>query len=440
MSADVERRLRSQVHMRSASGRPQRQRCGSEGHGVRRPVNVDHSPRAFSAAEIAALVDDLARNAEAVCRCYLSRGRRQGGYWTVGDLGNNPGRSLHVRLKASSKGAAGKFTDEATGEHGDLLDIIRETQGLRTFAQVVAEARRFLGLPDHGCPSRAERSGAGRRTANAVARRGPSPVDPPESSSTVEAARRLFAGSRPIAGTLAELYLRRRGITPLADIGALRFQPRCFYRLDEDDDLRDPPEVSDDAAGEATRSRPPHRFLPALIAAVTDNAGAITGVQRTYLDAGALVSDAPVGPLLGKAPVPSPRRALGDLLGAGVRFGPAGDIAAAGEGVETMLSLRMALPGLPTIAALPAGHLGALLLPPTLRRLYIAQDADPAGRAASTRLVARAEAAGIEAIILAALGDDLNGDLRRFGVDALRHHLRPQLAPEDIVRFLAPTG
>ena len=55
----------------------------------------------------------LAREAEAVCRTYLANGRRQGGYWTVGDIHNTPGRSLYVRLKGgeSGPGAAGKWSD-----------------------------------------------------------------------------------------------------------------------------------------------------------------------------------------------------------------------------------------------------------------------------------------------------------------------------------------
>ena len=55
----------------------------------------------------------LAVNAESVCRAYLPAGRREGSYWIVGDLQNNPGRSLFVRLTgpASGPGAAGKFTE-----------------------------------------------------------------------------------------------------------------------------------------------------------------------------------------------------------------------------------------------------------------------------------------------------------------------------------------
>ena len=55
----------------------------------------------------------LAEKAESVCRAYLPAGRREGSYWIVGDLQNNPGRSLFVRLTgpASGPGAAGKFTE-----------------------------------------------------------------------------------------------------------------------------------------------------------------------------------------------------------------------------------------------------------------------------------------------------------------------------------------
>src|SRR5215470_7785926 len=95
------------------------------------------------------LAHRLARDAEAVCRHYLSNGRRQGRYWLVGDVRNTPGRSMFVRLKGpeSGKGAAGNWTDAATSEYGDLLDVIRESCGLIDFGDVADEARRFLSLP-----------------------------------------------------------------------------------------------------------------------------------------------------------------------------------------------------------------------------------------------------------------------------------------------------
>ena len=101
----------------------------------------------MSRHDAADLSQRLGRCAEAVCRRYLAAGRRQGHYWLVGDVRNTPGRSLFVRLRDSSKGPAGRWRDAATGESGDLLDIIRLALGLKDFANVANEARAFLSLP-----------------------------------------------------------------------------------------------------------------------------------------------------------------------------------------------------------------------------------------------------------------------------------------------------
>jgi hypothetical protein len=332
----------------------------------------------------------LAHEAEAVCRHYLSNGRRQGRYWIVGDVRNTPGRSMFVRLSGpdSGPGAAGHWTDAASAEHGDLLDVIRESCGFTEFRDVADEARRFLSLP------------------RAEPRRSPNPARTPVPVGSPKAARRLFAMSHPIRRTLVETYLRNRGIEAVHDTGALRFHPRCYYRPDDGS---------------------PTETWPAMIAAVTDLAGAITGAHRTWL--------APDG--FGKAPIDTPRRAMGDLLGHAVRFGTALDVMAAGEGIETMLSLRDVMPELPMAAALSANHLAALLLPTTLRRLYIARDDDPAGHRATARLTERAQAAGIEALTLTPALGDFNEDLRTLGAGALAAAVRVQLAPEDVDRFLA---
>ena len=101
------------------------------------------------ASQAADLARCLARDAEAVCRRYLSNGRRRGRYWVVGDVGNTPGRSLFVRLIGPDcgKGAAGKWTDAATGQHGDLLDLIALNRELERLCDVLDEARSFLSLP-----------------------------------------------------------------------------------------------------------------------------------------------------------------------------------------------------------------------------------------------------------------------------------------------------
>jgi len=331
----------------------------------------------------------LARHAEAVCRHYLSNGRRQGRYWTVGDVRNTPGRSMYVRLNGpeSGPGAAGHWTDAESSEFGDLLDVIRKSCGLTDFRDVADEARRFLSLP------------------RAEPRPVPMPVRTPVPAGSPDAARRLIAMSRPIRRTLVETYLCNRGIKSVYDAGALRFHPRCFYRPDDNS---------------------PTETRPAMIAAVTDLSGTITGAHRTWL--------APDG--FGKAPVDTPRRAMGGLLGHAVRFGAADDVLAVGEGIETMLSLHYVLPEMPMASALSANHLAALLLPPSLRRLYIARDADAAGDMALAALSKRAQAEGIEALALSPQMTDFNEDLQAFGLVALRAALHIQFAPQDVVRFM----
>ena len=66
---------------------------------------------------------------------------------------------------------------------------------------------------------------------------------------------------------------------------------------------------------------------------------------------------------------------------------------AAGEGIETVLSLRCVMPDMPMVAALSAAHLAAILFPVTLRRLYIVRDNDAAGEGAAASLIDRAKAA-----------------------------------------------
>ncbi|RWH82216.1 MAG: DNA primase [Mesorhizobium sp.] len=334
------------------------------------------------------LAHSLGRQAEAVCRHYLSSGRREGRYWLVGDVRNTPGRSMYVRLKDSPKGVAGKWTDAATGEHGDLLDVIRESCGLVDFKDVADEARTFLSMPP---PEAEPRFQERQRSA---------PIGSPE------AARRLIGMSQPITGTIVQAYLRERGIADLRGTGNLRFHPRCYYRPDE---------------------HAPTETWPAMIAAVTNLDGKIMGAHRTWLDPRSR----------DKAPIDTPRRAMGDLLGNAVHFGFGGEVMAAGEGIETVLSLRQVLPDMPMLAALSAAHLAAILFPDTLRRLYIVRDNDPAGDGARDSLIERASAVGIDAIVISPALGDFNEDLRSLGIEHLRQQSRMQIAPQDVARFTA---
>lgn len=345
---------------------------------------------------ISDLAHDLARYAEAVCRKYLTNGRRVGNYWIVGDVRNTKGRSMHVRLKDAGRKRAGKWFDEATGEYGDLLDVIEQSRGFVEFRDSLDEARRFLASP----PPEPRLLESGAQRGPAAARGSP------------DASRRLFAMSKPIAGTLAERYLAARGIPFAARERALRFHPGCYYR--------------DLASGETVT-------LPALIAAITDLDGHITGLQRTWLD--------PDGD--GKAHLEDPRRSMGHLLGNGVWLGMEPGMASpaviSGEGLETMLSLRTVMPSLPMVAATSAGHLGGIAFPPGCERIYIAADADAAGRHGIERVARRAEEAGILPLVLRPRLGDFNDDLRVLGPESLTAWLRDQIDETDARLYLLPS-
>ena len=188
----------------------------------------------MNATEIAAA---LSTRAEDVCRRYLPRGRRQGRYWTIGDTSGAKGRSLFVRL--APPGIPGKWTDAATNQHGDLLDLIRLRTGGTSLRHSMEEALAFLSLLPSTPANGGDHAGGYDRE---------------------EAARRLWRRCRPINGTHAETYLHARAIG-YCRFPALRFHPDLIHR--DDNGI--------------------HR-LPALVAAVTGNDGAVEGVQRTWLD------------------------------------------------------------------------------------------------------------------------------------------------------------
>ena len=321
----------------------------------------------------------LGARAEAVCRHYLPHGRRQGRYWVAGDLDGARGRSLFVRL--AGPGTLGKFTDAATGEHGDLLDIIRHRANAPTLRAALDEARAFLALEPAPDPVPGAAPAAGEADAYDAG----------------EAARRLWRRCRAIDGTHAEAYLLARGLARCR-FAALRFHPSLMYR---------------DSSGV--------RRLPALVAAVTGDAGehpghgAVCGVQRTWLD--------PRSPA--KAGVASPRKALGRVHGLAVRFGEPADTLVVGEGIETVLSIVTALPDTLAAAALSAGSLGAFAPPAGVARLVIARDNDVEGERAADRLVRRCARTGVAAVVVEPQGGDFNDDLVALGAHALAARLAP---------------
>ena len=285
-------------------------RCPTSDRRVLRNIMSAHGGGFVMPRDASELSRRLARDAEAVCRHYLSNGRRQGRYWTVGDVHNTPGRSMFVRLSGpeSGPGAAGHWTDAASAEYGDLLDVIRESCGFTEFRDVADEARRFLSLPraeprrprarSHACPRRI--AGSGTAAVRRVA------ADPRD------ACRDLSAQSR-------HRDCPRRGRAAIPSALLL-----------------------------STRTTAPTETWPAMIAAVTD-LGADHRRASHLAVAGWLRQGADRDAATGHGRSARPCRPLWR----GRR------VLAVGEGIETMLSLRCALPAMPMAAALSANHLAA---------------------------------------------------------------------------------
>ena len=339
---------------------------------------VPPSACADSTMSAGAIAAALGERAEEVCERYLPLGRRSGRYWTVGDLHGSKGRSMWVRLEPP--GTPGKWVDAATGEHGDLLDLIRHHVGGPSLGPALEEARSLLSIPD------------------ALSR---SPTTSVSLTERTAAARRVWNACQPIDGTPAEAYLRAREIERCR-FTSLRFHPELLYR--------------DEAEAEA---------FPAMVAAVTNPDGEICAVQRTWLD--------PASP--SKARVRAPRKALGPVHGHTVRLMPESVRSNAslvvGEGIETVLSVLIALHVAHGAAALSASGLTALDPPRGVTRLLIARDNDAAGEGAAELLRLRCRELGIPVVVLVPERGDFNDDLVAVGASLLAERLQLTLAEVD---------
>ena len=155
-------------------------------------------------------------------------------------------------------------------------------------------------------------------------------------------ALKIWNDAKPSKGTLVEVYLASRGITP-GENPTLRFHP-C---------LRHP-------SGDS---------WPVMIALVTRGADdAPLAIHRTFLARDGA----------GKAPVDPQKMILGPCRGGAVRLGNHTDMVIVGEGIETALSVQQAMK-IPTWAALSTSGLVALDFPQEVRKIFVAADADSAG-------------------------------------------------------------
>ena len=290
----------------------------------------------------------LADRAEEIVRQLLPGGKPAGNYWQAGDVHGVRGTSLFVHLVGDRRG---HWRDAATGEHGDLLDLIAQQQGLS-----VSGAMKFaLDMLNH--PENRDLRPVQRLKAEKPAR------------DTRKAAKALWDRSRPIMTSYAhhgQAYFEARGIK-LKNIHDLRFHHAAWLDVTGIDIPDHYPVMIRQDRRVAS--------LPAIIAAVRNAGGDLQAVHRTFLD--------PV--LAEKAAVDEPKRALGLLTGGACWLRRSGPCLILAEGIETALSIGCAFPGAALAAGITAHHLTEIALRAACDRVLIAADNDPAGlRAAAT--------------------------------------------------------
>jgi hypothetical protein len=184
------------------------------------------------------------------------------------------------------------------------------------------------------------------------------------------AARKIWAWSRPVQGTLAEKYMASRGITcELPE--SLRFHAELYHG-------------------------PSKRHFPALVARI-DGASEFA-IHRTYLSPNGFC----------KARVNPEKMMLGPAQGGAVLLGAVDNTIMIGEGIETCLSAYQ-VTGLPAFAALSTSGMRGLVLPKCVSDVTILADNDPAGEAAAYDCARRYEMPGRRVrIVRPPFGSDFN--------------------------------
>ena len=204
--------------------------------------------------------------------------------------------------------------------------------------------------------------------------------------------QRIVNNSVPIESTPAEAYLRSRGIT-MSLPHTLR-----FARLA-------PPKIEGNGLLAANGSAP----LPALIAIVTDPAGALVGLQRTYLtEDGRKATTTPTA----TDRKPKVKYSLGNVAGGAIQLGPPADSMFVTEGLEDGLTLSQALRR-PVWVAAGTSLMPEMVMPPIVRTITIGRDADEAGKRAalSAAEVMRSNGIDVRIVSPAAGYKDFNDEL-----------------------------
>ncbi|MDE2096372.1 MAG: toprim domain-containing protein [Patescibacteria group bacterium] len=193
-------------------------------------------------------------------------------------------------------------------------------------------------LQDRGLwPSQEQRAHPSYPTRTATVR-----DDDPDTLRRTQLAQAIWESGQPIDGTLAEKYLRSRGVWR-PNIQALRFQAALFN-----------PTLSAET--------------PAIIAAISDSAHGICAIQRTYLR-----SDG-----TGKSPGTPNKITLGPMREGAVRLFTPRRVLGLAEGIETALAARK-IYSIPTWATLGVHRLKSVSIPDGVTRLVIFADEGTTG-------------------------------------------------------------
>lgn len=337
----------------------------------------------------------------------------------------NPGRadrSVGSFCITMSGPNAGRWRDYATGEQGDVIDLIGLHLGLTEPAAKFRAAREWLGLDtEDPATRRAREELAARKRAE---RERQAAADADRADKMRKAAVGLWlSGQERILDTPVDHYLRGRGIDlrQLPHIpGAIRFHPECRYYHEV--------EEVDETTGEVTRRRL-WRPMPAMVCAIA-RGRQIIDCHRTYLardDQGRWT----------KAPVPDAKKVFGDYTGGAIRLSgeagprgghlrlakaPQGSRVFVAEGIENALSLMMLrhLAGQPPAFVVAAGmlhNLGRVELPAAITSVVLAADSDQGAQAQEglqKAVAAHARAGRTVAVWRSQVpGEDLNDALKR---------------------------
>ncbi len=94
--------------------------------------------------EIKDVINVLEQNVEDVCKTLLPNGKIMGHEWRVGNLNGDPGDSLGIHLVGPKTGV---WSDFATGDKGDLLELWKAVKGMTT-VEALDDIKLHYGIQD----------------------------------------------------------------------------------------------------------------------------------------------------------------------------------------------------------------------------------------------------------------------------------------------------